>query len=152
MSNFKGFAELRAPQDLVKKLEYDLARVLNSPQDEYAAFDFFVTAEHIVDWIYPHSRNEREEIRSRLPILKITSHLANGVKHFEATSKHHQSVKTVEKTRYAETGYVEEGYFEDHLIVHLTEEEKSSSDQSSIKVSDLAKQVYEYWNSNAPQA
>ena len=152
MSNFKGFAELRAPRDLVKKLEYDLARVVKSPQDQYAAFDFFVTAEHIVDWIHPHSRNQREKIRSTLSILKITSHLANGVKHFEATAKHHQSVKAVEKTRYVETGYVEEGYFEDHLIVHLTEEEKSSFDQSSIKVSDLAKQVYNYWNSNAPQA
>ena len=150
MSNFKGFAELRAPQDLVKKLEYDLARVLKSPQDKYAAYDFFVTAEHIVDWIYPHSRNEREEIRSRLPILKITSHLANGVKHFEATAKHHQSVKTVEKTRYVGPGYVEEGYLEDPLIVHLTEKEQSSFGQSSIKVTVLAKKVYEYWKSNAP--
>ena len=152
MSNFKGFAELQVPRDLVNKLEYDLERVLKSPQDQYAAFDFFVTAEHIVDWIHPNDKKARYKIRYNSSLLKITSHIANGVKHFEATAPHHQSVKTVEKTRYAETGYVEEGYFEDHLIVHLTEEEKSSFGQRSIKVADLAKQVYDYWSSNAPQA
>jgi hypothetical protein len=49
VTSFNGFAELRIPRDLVKKLQFDLKRVLESPQDQYAAFDFFVTAEHIVD-------------------------------------------------------------------------------------------------------
>lgn len=150
MSNFKGFAELQVPRDLVNKLEYDLERILKSPQDQYAAFDFFVTAEHILDWIHPNDGNARNEIRSNSSLLKITSHLANGVKHFEATAPRHQSVKTVEKNRYVEPGYVEEGYLEDHLIVHLTEKEQSSFGQSSIKVTALAKEVYEYWKSNAP--
>jgi hypothetical protein len=96
VSSFKGFAELRDPLDLVKKLEYDLERVLKSPQDQYAAFDFFVTAEHIVDWIHPDDRKARMEVRSSSPLLRITSHLANGVKHFEAKAAHHQSVVDVE--------------------------------------------------------
>jgi len=150
VSNFKGFAELQVPRDLVNKLEYDLERVLKSPQDQYAAFDFFVTAEHIVDWIHPNDKKARDKIRSNSSLLKITSHIANGVKHFEATAPHHQSVKTVEKTRYVGPGYVEEGYLEDPLIVHLTEKEQSSFGQSSIKVTVLAKKVYEYWKSNAP--
>lgn len=60
-TNFKGLAELRVPHDLVKKLEYDLEQILKSPQDQYAALDFFVTAEHIVDWIHlsDHSSIER---------------------------------------------------------------------------------------------
>ena len=152
MSSFKGFAELRVPFDLVKKLEYDLDRVLKSPQDQYAAFDFFVTAEHIVDWIHPDDRKAREAVRSSSSLLRITSHLANGVKHFEAKAKHHQSVADVEKSRYIEAGYIEEGYFEDPLIVHLTSEEKISFGQSSIEVAALAKLVYEYWKSNAPSA
>ena len=130
MSNFKGFAELQVPRDLVNKLEYDLERVLKSPQDQYAAFDFFVTAEHIVDWIHPNDKKARYKIRYNSSLLKITSHIANGVKHFEATAPHHQSVKTVEKTRYVGPGYVEEGYLEDPLIVHLTEKEQSSFGQS----------------------
>ena len=109
MSNFKGFAELRDPRDLVQKLEYDLDRIRKSPKDQYAAFDFFVTAEHIVDWIHPNDRKEREAVRSSSSLLRITSHLANGVKHFEAKAKHHKSVSDVEKSRYVEIGYVEEG-------------------------------------------
>jgi hypothetical protein len=150
MSNFKGFAELRVPRDLVKKLEYDLERVRKSPQDQYAAFDFFVTAEHIVDWIHPNDKKAREVVRSSSSILRITSHLANGVKHFEAKAVHHQSVADIEKSRYVKVGYVEEGYFEDPLIVHLTTDEQYSFGQSSIEVAALAQQVYEYWESNAP--
>jgi hypothetical protein len=150
VSSFKGFAELRVPRDLVKKLEYDLERVLQSPQDQYAAFDFFVTAEHIVDWIHPDDRKAREAARSSSSLLRITSHLANGVKHFEAKMAHHQSVADVEKSRYVEAGYVEEGYFEDALIIHLSAAEQSSFGQSSIEAAVLAKQVYEYWQSNAP--
>lgn len=150
MSSFKGFAELRVPRDLVKKLECDLERVLKSPQDQYAAFDFFVTAEHIVDWIHPNDRKAREEVRGSSSLLRITSHLANGGKHFEAKAVHHKSVADVEKSRYVAAGYVEEGYFEDPLIVHLTAEEQISFGQDRIEVAVLAKQVYEYWKSNAP--
>ncbi|MEN0678656.1 hypothetical protein [Plesiomonas shigelloides] len=150
MSSFKGFAELRVPRDLVKKLEYDLERILKSPQDQYAAFDFFVTAEHIVDWIYPDSQKSRTQLRSSSPLLRITSHLANGVKHFEAKAQHHSSIADVEKFRCVEAGYVEEGYFQDPLIVHFTTKEQTSFGQSSIEVATLAKLVCEYWKSNAP--
>lgn len=152
MSNFKGFAELRVPHDLVRKLEYDLERIRKSPQDQYAAFDFFVTAEHIVDWIHPNDKKAREAVRSSSSLLRITSHLANGVKHFEAKAKHHQSVADVEKSRYVEAGYVEDGYTEDPLIVHLTLDEQQSFGQSNIEVAALAQQVYEYWEANAPRA
>ena len=150
VGSFKGFAVLRVPRDLVRKLEYDLERVRKSPQDQYAAFDFFVTAEHIVDWIHPNDKKAREAVRSSLPLLRITSHLANGIKHFEAKSKHHKSVVDVEKSRYVAAGYVEDGYFEDPLVVHLTKGEQQAFGQSSIEVSALALQVYEYWEANAP--
>lgn len=152
MSNFKGFAELRVPRDLVQKLEYDLERIRKSPQDQYAAFDFFVTAEHIVDWIHPDDEKARKAVRRSSSLLRITSHLANGVKHFEAKAKHHRSVADIEKSRYVEAGYVEEGYFEDPLIVHLTSDEQKSFGQSNIEVATLAQQVFEYWKDKAPQA
>jgi len=45
----QGFGELRLPADLLRKLRHDFERMKMSPQDQYAAFDFFVTAEHIID-------------------------------------------------------------------------------------------------------
>ena len=53
MSSFKGFAVLKRAADLVAKLEHDLERIRAAPEDAYAAFDFFVTADHIVDWLLP---------------------------------------------------------------------------------------------------
>ncbi|MEO6563915.1 MAG: hypothetical protein ABIN99_12870 [Nitrosospira sp.] len=89
MNKYQGLGELKLPADLVKKLKHDLERLKNSPQDQYAAFDFFITAEHILDWIYPNNWNERKKHRSSVPLLRITSHIANGAKHFEAAKKHH---------------------------------------------------------------
>lgn len=83
------------------------------------AFDFFVTAEHIVDWTHPKDREKRKELRG-LPLLAVTSHIANDAKHFEVTAKHHQSVEDVEKSRYVKAGYVKEDYSDDLLLIHLS--------------------------------
>jgi hypothetical protein len=85
MEHFTGFAELRNVTDLFRKLEQDLVRVLESPLNEYAAFDFFVRAERIVDWKFPHDQDARKALRTNEPLLRITSHIANGAKHFKAT-------------------------------------------------------------------
>lgn len=145
MSEFQGFGELKRPKDLVRKLGHDLERMENSPQDQYPAFDFFVTAEHIVDWIYPDSRNERKALRENTALLRITSHIANGAKHFEAKAKHHKSVSGIKIDCYVEAGYVEEDYFQDPLIVHLTPEEEKSFGVSDIEAISLARRVLDYW-------
>lgn len=67
------------------------------PSDPYAAFDFFVTAEHILDWLYPDSpgtsqKEIRKSRRDAEPLLAITSHIASGAKHFEAVAPRHKSV------------------------------------------------------------
>jgi hypothetical protein len=87
MNKFTGLFELRLPTDLIRKLRHDLERMETSPLDQYAAFDFFVTAEHIVDWLHPTDEPSRRALRDSSHLLRITSHLANGSKHFEATAK-----------------------------------------------------------------
>ncbi len=150
--SFSGFGEIRTPRDLVRKLEYDLDRLEKSPQDQYAAFDFFVTAEHIVDWIHPKDRAARTRLRSSSPLLQITSHIANGAKHFEATAKHLRSVADIEKFRVVEPGCVEDSCFEEPLVVHLTPAEEKTMGQSTIEVASLAQRVLEYWKTTAPEA
>lgn len=97
MASFKGFALLQQPADLVAKLAHDYERIRAAPADTYAAFDFFVTAEHIVDWLLPDSpgvnqSSARKAKRESSELLKITSHIANGAKHFQALAKQHKSV------------------------------------------------------------
>jgi hypothetical protein len=151
MSRFQGFGELKTPRDLVKKLEHDFERIRSTPQDQYAAFDFFVTAEHIVDWIYPTDKKKREEQRA-LPLLGLISHIANGAKHFEATAKHHDFVTDVEKSRYVEADYVEEDYFDDPLLIHLSSKHQEYFGTSCIEVITFAAKVLQYWREHAPKA
>ncbi len=73
--------------------------------------------------------------------------MANGVKHFEATAKHHQSVADVEKQRYVQAGYVEQGYVAEPLIVHLTADEAKNIGVTNIEVEKLAQQVFDFWKS-----
>jgi len=49
----KGLFQLQTARDLLAKLGHDYERLRNSPNDAYVAFDFFVTAEHILDWLHP---------------------------------------------------------------------------------------------------
>jgi len=45
---FQGLTkELQTPKNLLDKLQFDFARIKANPLDVYAAFDFFVTAEHV---------------------------------------------------------------------------------------------------------
>jgi len=113
--------------------------------DQYAAFDFFVTAEHIVDWRYPANKSAREKLRASSPLLRITSHLANGSKHFEATANHHRSVARTEKSRYIEKGYIKPGYFHEPLFVHLTPDEAHELGTPILEAVALARQVLEFW-------
>lgn len=100
MGSFKGFALLQQPADLVAKLAHDFERIRAYPADAYAVFDFFVTAEHIVDWLLPDSPGikqsaARKAKRESSELLMITSHIANGGKHFQALAEQHKSVADV---------------------------------------------------------
>jgi len=91
----KGFGALQNLPDLLAKLRYDFARVEQDPSDSYAAFDFFVTAEHMIDWAYPGyaNRDARESLRRSSVLLQVVSHIASGSKHFVAEARHHESVQ-----------------------------------------------------------
>lgn len=92
---WRGFSQaLQSPADLLAKMQHDYARMVEDPGDPFAAFDFFVGAEHIVDWQWPDDASRRRAVRSQEP-AKTISHLANGAKHFEATHERHDSVAEV---------------------------------------------------------
>jgi hypothetical protein len=96
MTGWRGFShKLQSPRDLLAKMEHDYDRMRASPGDPYPVFDFFVAAEHMVDWRYPLDGPKQREVRSHDP-CRTVSHLASGAKHFEATDARHTSVATVE--------------------------------------------------------
>ena len=102
-----GFFDLETAQDLFKKLYWEYENLKAHPQDERVAFNFFVTAEHIPDWL------NKKGLKNQ-PIPMICSNLANGAKHFHIKEKH-SAVKKAWKDRYVEKGYAEDDYFLDAL-------------------------------------
>lgn len=146
-TTFSGMAELQTPNDLLRKMKFDLGRLKKVKNDQYAAFDFFTTAEHMLDWLHPgySGKAKRQDLRQSDVLLRITSHIANGAKHFEAKAKHHKSVSGIEKQRYVEEGYVEDGFFETPIVVTLSADEVAELGCSVINVVELAERVLEWW-------
>jgi|WetSurMetagenome_2_1015567.scaffolds.fasta_scaffold72687_2 hypothetical protein len=141
-SDFKAFGpDLQTPADLLGKLEYDFRRLKENPRDTYAAFDFFVTAEHMVDWV------GNKSLRVDVPLLRIVSHLATGAKHFNVDKSRHESVSGVDVKggRFGENefGTVVFGA-KSSLVISLMGEEVKLFGRT-IRVTELACKVMVYW-------
>lgn len=150
MSQNQGFAHLNTTRDLLDKLVHDQSRMRSNPNDFYAAFDFFVTAEHMVDWYLPDCEigsqtKARKALRDSTPLLALVSHIANGAKHFEATAKHHKSVDDVRAheggfspSAFSSSAFSPAAFQFAGITIKL-------SDGSARHVFDIADEVISYW-------
>jgi len=151
MGSLKGFNYLQNASDLLKKLEHDYERLINSQENTYAAFDFFITAYHLLDWQYPDTndrdnKQKRSDIEKGCLLLQICSHIANGVKHFETTRAKHQSVSDVESQGEVFKGKVfEYGVFDNGELIIKLEGKASNEFGPEIRCSELAEKVLKYW-------
>jgi hypothetical protein len=156
MGWFKGFARIQAPRDLLKKLRRDRKRMEAHPDDEDAAFDFFVTADSMLDWVHPDTPGKREgktreAHRNRERILQIAYHIASGAKHFEATADQHKSVRGIDRelsgfdpSSFSTDAFNVESFAMSGLHVRL-------DDGSLEHVFSLADRLIEYWDRELPQ-
>jgi hypothetical protein len=93
---FKGFSpRLQTPADLVAKLERDLARIRANPHDADAAFDFFVSADHVEEWLAYGSKWGGHPKGHSNDLMRLVCHLGSGAKHFTASSGRHSAAKDV---------------------------------------------------------
>ncbi len=121
-----GLFDLLSADDLCAKLEHDYARVCTNAGDAYAAFDFVVTAWHLLEWRYPgnSSQAQRDAIREANPIIELCEHLAVGGKHYEPTAKRHRTVAgsrraSLWKRGLWAPGLWAPGFWQDDLIIEL---------------------------------
>jgi len=153
----QGLFELQTPKDLLKKLQSDYERLKADQADTYAAFDFFVTAEHLLDWIYPGDANKQKRTQRRQNeiLLQICSHIASGAKHLKVEAKHHQSVSDTE--RQATGGAMFGGgafgatYFgggpTETLVIELDGQAATDLGQT-ISALDLATKILKFWETH----
>jgi hypothetical protein len=120
-----------------------------SHANAYVAFDFFVTAEHLLDWQYPGDANKQrrtDERRSEV-LLQICSHIATGGKHFQVESPHHQSVKGSELRGggFSPLGFQNNAFQVGRLFVNL-DGSAAAIYGPSIEVTALASKILDLWN------
>ena len=145
MSQLNGFFSLRTPEDLLGKLEADFERLCGanptSVDAQYAAFDFFVTAEHLPEWVFHTSGDSLKQHRT-YPDSALVAHVANGAKHFRVDPKRHT---TVRETR-PQQGSFDPKVFDPsafdvpRLVLDL-------ENGTSIAVIEVAKRVVGHWRS-----
>lgn len=148
-SPVRGFFQLNQPKDLLPKLEVDLRRVSDTPSDPCPAFDFFVTAEHILDWLHPGEDGKpmRTAARQNEPLLQVVSHIATGAKHMVPEAKHHLSVTDAEAVGsvYGGEEYGKGAYGKGPLVIHLDQATAAKLGYSSITTLGFARHVLDYW-------
>jgi len=143
----------KTAKDLLQKPERDFARLQQNPTDAGAAFDFFVTAYHMIEWAYPGdaNRSKRQDLEKNTVLLQIASHLANGSKHFEATAKKHKSVsKTATRPGSFQAGAFQADTFDVPELQVRLQGDAAAQFGSSVKASALAEQLLQLWQKLVP--
>jgi hypothetical protein len=144
----KGFGQLDRPAHLLEKLRHDLARITSDPSDQYAAFDFFVTAEHMVDWVLPGFAQKQAQagLRDSNPLLQVVSHIANGSKHFVAEARHHRHVQHVDAPPSAfQPSAFQSSAFQTGALYVTLEGTAAQAFGPQLEVTDLAERVFRFW-------
>jgi hypothetical protein len=146
--------DLQTAHDLYTKLGRERQALQEEPTSSDIAFNFFVTAWHLLDWKYPGDGNiaTRKARRDSEPLLQLLDHLANGLKHFEITQKKHESLQeTGVSSDWFARGWFEPGWFAPgwfgggDLIVKLNGPARAAFG-SHITVLDLAAKVMTFWD------
>jgi hypothetical protein len=144
-----GLFDLVSADDLCAKLDHDYRRIKSDPSDVFAAFDFLVTAWHLLEWKYRRPA-EQVKLRNQHPILALTEHLCVSGKHYEPTHQKHQSVQgSVRKSAWARgtwaPGVWAKGAWQDSLEVELSPDAAAAIGEERITMDRLADLIMEFW-------
>jgi hypothetical protein len=143
-----GFFHLQSPEDLFMKLQRDFRRLRSNPADSDAAFDFFVTATHIPEWLRRAQRLHKPPTSPReRALLAICAHLGNGAKHFVVNR--HDAVQhgDVGQNTYGSASYGSALYgVSENLLVTLSRDEAAALGIHQSSALALAGEVLDYWS------
>ena len=151
-----GIFELRDYRDLMAKLERDLEAITENPRDSGFAFNFFVTAWHLLEWVYPDDVAKRAQIRDASILLQISEHIAVGAMHFEPTSKKHKSVtRTFRDTELSrklfDAGQLDIAILTDRLMIDLDPNAAAEFGRDWVPAAGIAAMVVVFWREHLKQ-
>ena len=138
-SPWRGFSPLLKWQmDLLDKLRADLARLERDPGDDYAAWDFFATAEAMRDW--NQSRGLPPVAIGDDPLLGLVSDIACHGKHYLTRDPKLVNVQGIEETGAFDHGAFDPAVFDTARLVIMP-----TDDGEAEGAVDLARRVIEWW-------
>ena len=142
VTELDGVFSLRTPKDLLDKLESEFKRLTNadatSLEAQYAAFDFFVTAEHLPEWM-SHGVGGSLSSHRAYPEGALVSHVASGAKHFHVLDPRHKSVSDTRSAGIFDPKIFDPQIFDvGRLVIEL-------EDGSTDTVADVALRVLTHW-------
>jgi hypothetical protein len=148
-----GIWGLDESEDLLDKLAHDFRRLTADAGQQtmlYTAFDFFVTAYSLVDWVKKHRALTPAEVQALYGemLIKICADLANGSKHFQLTKPPKTTLTTYSSGPVFQPGVYQKGVFRDdwQAWVELSASEATAADVPRIcPVMTLAEKVLAHW-------
>jgi hypothetical protein len=144
----QGLFNLKTPRDLLAKLRHDFERLDANGLDACAAFDFFVTARHLPEWLYPKEPEKRRALFDCEVLLRVCAHIADGSKHFEASSKRHASVKdTVFQESWIQEDFVQADFVQTGGLFVNLDGDAAIALGATVEVRELARRVLTFWES-----
>ena len=146
-----GLFDLVSTDDLCAKLDYDYRRVKADPANVFAAFDFIVTAWHLLEWKHPGSdgKAQRNTLWEQYPILALCEHLCVRGKHYDSTNPRLQAVQGSFRRSAFERGVFApdvwaKGVWQDELFIDLSGN-AAAAFGVQITMDRLADLVIEFW-------
>jgi hypothetical protein len=149
---YEGAFELRTAHDLLAKLHHDFARIRLNQCDSYAAFDFFVTADHMIEWLHPGNAGRSAQVSERaVPgrvgiLLEVCSHLCNGSKHFHLDNPAHTSVSSAGIRPGAFSSAFSAGFDSAPRLTIVLDGHAAKEFGASVRVVELAKEIFDHWS------
>lgn len=145
----KGVFGLSTHTNLFEKLEWEYHNLVQEPQNAYHAYNFFVTAWHLLEWKILEDHSARKEMRDKNPILQVCEHLAIGAKHFEPDNPKLESVNETKRNSVWGDGVWAEGAWKEGVWANWLTISLSGDAQKEfgniVKAHEFARIVMEFW-------
>ena len=152
----KGIFTPNSPQDLLAKLRRDFSKLEADPANADLAFNFFVTANAMLDWLYPggpgtSGQAQRRQEWNNSVLVQVCDHLASGAKHFRHLAGHHASVRDTARTDnmwgkgFWNPKFWARGFWAgDRLVVHL-DGSAAQALGDPVSAVELAEKILDLW-------
>ncbi len=138
-----GLWGLDSPEALFGKLTRDLARMRAAPRDPDPAFDFFVTAYHMHEWVAQGDKALAKTLETDDLILSA-GHIATRGKHFSAQAKKWVQLQSTENKAPGPLS-VTPAAMPTALRVVLSEPSLTPLDKTDITAIALAECLLKHW-------